>query len=298
MGVTSAAVALWVGLLGVAEAAVAQDGAPRWDPILAIDDVRSLAGVVVLDARAPGDYAAGHIPGAIPIRWTDFRAGLLRDGRLPADLNDTARRLAAIGVDERARVLVCGDPRTAWGEEGRIAWMLRTLGHPQVALLDGGCTAWREAKRPWTREPHAAPPAQFRARPVPSLRASAEDVARAIGDPKGAQLVDTRTPAEYGGANPHFEARGGHVPGARSLWIGQLVNADGRYLRGAALRAELVRAGIDPKRPVIAYCTGGVRSALLTELLRADGIDARNYDGSMWEWSADPKRPLTKGSTP
>jgi thiosulfate/3-mercaptopyruvate sulfurtransferase len=49
---------------------------------------------------------------------------------------------------------------------------------------------------------------------------------------------------------------------------------------------------------VIAYCTGGARSALLSELLRAEGIDARNYDGSMWEWSADAARPLVKGAGP
>src|ERR1039457_4753559 len=38
-----------------------------------------------------------------------------------------------------------------------------------------------------------------------------------------------------------------------------------------------------------AYCTGGVRSALLAVLLEARlGIVAANYDGSLCEWSADP----------
>jgi 3-mercaptopyruvate sulfurtransferase SseA len=38
-----------------------------------------------------------------------------------------------------------------------------------------------------------------------------------------------------------------------------------------------------------------VRSALLAVLLEARlGIVAANYDGSLWEWSADPSLPLVK----
>jgi 3-mercaptopyruvate sulfurtransferase SseA len=77
-----------------------------------------------------------------------------------------------------------------------------------------------------------------------------------------------------------------------------LYGAEGRYI-GAE---ELVRlAGLSPigktgssGRP-ITYCTGGVRSALLAVLLEARlGILAANYDGSLWEWSADSSLPMVK----
>jgi thiosulfate/3-mercaptopyruvate sulfurtransferase len=77
-----------------------------------------------------------------------------------------------------------------------------------------------------------------------------------------------------------------------------LYDHEGRYVganalaRLAGLDAEGVNGSRD--RP-ITYCTGGVRSALLAILLEARlGVVAANYDGSLWEWSADPSLPLVK----
>jgi 3-mercaptopyruvate sulfurtransferase SseA len=53
--------------------------------------------------------------------------------------------------------------------------------------------------------------------------------------------------------------------------------------------------GNDSRSRPITYCTGGVRSALLAVLLEAClRVLAANYDGSLWEWSADPSLPLVK----
>ena len=48
-----------------------------------------------------------------------------------------------------------------------------------------------------------------------------------------------------------------------------------------------------PNQIPIAYCVGGVRSALLSIIIEARmGIVTANYDGSIWEWASDPKLPL------
>jgi thiosulfate/3-mercaptopyruvate sulfurtransferase len=49
---------------------------------------------------------------------------------------------------------------------------------------------------------------------------------------------------------------------------------------------------------VVSYCTGGVRAAFVTVLPNDIGIAAKNYAGSMWEWSAPPsdQYPLSKDS--
>jgi thiosulfate/3-mercaptopyruvate sulfurtransferase len=44
-------------------------------------------------------------------------------------------------------------------------------------------------------------------------------------------------------------------------------------------------AGIDPQRPVTAYCNGGVTATqLMFGLHRAGMVDLSNYDGSWNEW--------------
>jgi thiosulfate/3-mercaptopyruvate sulfurtransferase len=54
--------------------------------------------------------------------------------------------------------------------------------------------------------------------------------------------------------------------------------------------ALLKSVGVTRHKAIIAYCTGGVRSAWLVAVLVELGYrDARNYAGSLWQWAAGPK---------
>ena len=56
------------------------------------------------------------------------------------------------------------------------------------------------------------------------------------------------------------------------------------------LRSE---AGITADKLIVPYCTGGVRSGFAAAVLAELHYPrVANYDGSMWEWSADDDRPL------
>ena len=58
----------------------------------------------------------------------------------------------------------------------------------------------------------------------------------------------------------------------------------------AVITARMEELGLTPEREIIAYCTGGVRSAWVIVVLQHLGYsEARNYAGSMWEWSAMPE---------
>ena len=256
----------------------------------ALRDARG-SSVLVLDARDRRDYRDGHIPAAISIDWKDYRAGRFREGRLPENLEVLAERLAKIGVHDDHQVLVCGSARRGWGEEGRIAWMLRYLGHGAVAILDGGCSAWRDAGRLFSRAGTEPVPGRFTARPREELRARKAHVVGARSDPM-VELLDSRSLEEFNGATLYFETRGGRIPGARHLHFLDLMDDAGRVKRGASLDTTLSAAGILRGKSIIAYCVAGVRSAFAVEVLRAAGFDARNYDGSFWEWSADPALPV------
>jgi thiosulfate/3-mercaptopyruvate sulfurtransferase len=250
--------------------------------------------VTLLDARGLADYYwQGHAPGAARVTWWWYRDGWGRTGRLPADLDRLAGQMAALGVDGRRPVVVYGWAREGWGEEGRIVWMLRYLGHREVAVLDGGWRAWLAAGGAVSRWPVRPRPGVFVARPRPELRAAAEDVEAAAAG--AGALLDVRSEAEWHGATPYFEARGGRIPGAVHLpWTGLLDDA-GLVDRSGEALARLARLGVTPERPVVVYCTGGVRSSEALVALKALGFrDVRNYDGSWYEWSADPRRPVAR----
>lgn len=242
------------------------------------------AAVTLVDARGPWDYyVRGHIRGAIWLPWWRFRAPGVRTGALPADLGALARRLAARGIDERRPVVVYGNARRGWGEEGRVAWMLHYLGHPRVTLLDGGVRSWTRAGGSTTRSLARTRAGQLAARPVASARATAADVLAARRS--SAALLDVRSAAEWKGARMYLSRRGGRIPGAVHLVWTDLLAPDGTLDRSPELRRRLAELGLTPSRPVIAYCVGGVRSGEAFFALRALGfLDVRNYDGSWWEW--------------
>jgi rhodanese-related sulfurtransferase len=83
-------------------------------------------------------------------------------------------------------------------------------------------------------------------------------LATALAGP--ATLVDVREPREYAEA---------HVPGARLLPMGQVSARVGE---------------IDPATPVFVICATGNRSRAITDLLAAQGYDARNVEGGTTAW--------------
>lgn len=269
-------------------------GEPQLRMPVRIVDVRGATslvsrGAAVLDARDAAAFAQGHIPGAQLYAWQTFTGDGAARGRVRDDLASIARTLAGLGVDTGRPALVYGAMAQGWGEEGHAAWLLLLLGHPDVAVLDGGFAAWRAAGRPVVNATARARPGAFEARARRELIATAEDVRRAR------QILDVRSKSEFRGATPYGEARGGHIEGARHVDWRALLDEGGRVVSGARLTRALSEAGVDPLDEIVTCCSCGVRSAFVTTALLARGVTkVRNYDGSLAEWSADPSRPMAR----
>jgi thiosulfate/3-mercaptopyruvate sulfurtransferase len=61
-----------------------------------------------------------------------------------------------------------------------------------------------------------------------------------------------------------------------------------------AMSPEVVHAelGLEQGAEIVAYCHGGSRSAIATQVLRSLGYNARNYVGSWHEWSRHDALPI------
>jgi thiosulfate/3-mercaptopyruvate sulfurtransferase len=269
------------------------------DVFVSVDEVAALRaqGAVLIDARGDRAYRHGHLPGSAPLDWTTLRDNQ-QTGRLTDNTAQLQQALRAVGVSGSAPVIVYDDGLSGWGEAGRIWWTLAYLGHTDTHILDGGLSAWGAAGRPLTTDTAAAPAGDLVVRPDPERRAELDRVARTVeecqgGGGCGVVFWDTREAREYGGATPYGEARGGHLPGAVGLHYKALLDGQGRLRPEAELRAILGQSGITADQVIVPYCTGGVRSAFAAAVLEELGYPhVANYDGSMWEWSAEPERPL------
>ncbi|MBF0160957.1 MAG: sulfurtransferase [Magnetococcales bacterium] len=225
-----------------------------------------------------------HIPGASLLSYRDLVT--IRQGvpGMRADPAALAPLFGQQGISLDTPVLVydLGGGMDA----ARAAWTLISLGHPAVALLEGGFGIWFREKRPMqaTFSPRAA--LSLHLQPNPAWEATAAEVWAVAQGQQEALLLDTRTPQEYLGQNSR-EPRG-HIAGARHFnWLDALCGLqDPRLLPEESLRAHFARLGlVDAQQEVMLYCETAHRASHTWVLLRHLGFNrVRLYDGSMAEW--------------
>jgi len=115
------------------------------------------------------------------------------------------------------------------------------------------------------------------------------ELAARLDDP-GLTILDVRSRPEFTGERGYAsDPRQGRIPGARHLWINELIMRSPEEIR------ELV--GLPGGAEIVAYCHSGVRSAHAVEALRNAGYRARNYVGSWHEWSRHPDLPAESGAS-
>ena len=273
-----------------------------------IEKLRSAAPPLLLDCgfdladTAAGERAwrEGHLPGAHYVHLERDLSGDKHDaaghfrGRHPLpDRGAFAQTMAALGVTPRSAV-VCYDAQGG-PYAARTWWLLRWIGHTDVAVLDGGVAAWRHAGGTLTREAaavQAAPPY-----PVAAPALMTIDATILMAGLGRLRLIDARAGERFRGEVEPLDKAAGHIPGARNRPFKDNLTADGCFKSAAALRAEWLPllAGADAAQ-VVHQCGSGVTAChnLLAQAHAGLG-DSVLYPGSWSEWSADPSRPQAQG---
>ncbi len=240
-------------------------------------------------------FAQGHLPGAVYAHLDRELAGAKtgRNGRHPLPARaDFAATLARLGVTP-ARAVVVYDAQGGM-YAARAWWMLRWVGHRAVSVLDGGLGAWKAAGGA-LETGDVAPVAATTAYPVGDSLVATVDADTLLKSLGRVTLLDARAGERYRGEVEPLDARAGHIPGARSRFFKDNLDAQGRFRPAAELRAAFTAFGAAPAR-VVHQCGSGVTACHNLLAMEVAGLSGSAlYPGSWSEWSSDPARPVAAG---
>jgi thiosulfate/3-mercaptopyruvate sulfurtransferase len=175
----------------------------------------------------------------------------------------------------------------------RLWWMLRWIGHDNVAVLDGGFAKWLADERPASAGRESRPPKRFAGVPRADMVVNAGEVAALAARPDW-RLLDARAPERFSGQVETIDKKAGHVPGAANHFFKWNLDEQNLLRAREVLRARFEQSlGGIPSNRVVCYCGSGVTACQNLLAMEHSGLTgAKLYPGSWSEWSADPSRPI------
>jgi thiosulfate/3-mercaptopyruvate sulfurtransferase len=249
--------------------------------------------LVLLHVGDRGEYDSVHLPGAVFISTREISAprtegSLYLELPAPAQLDSV---FESKGISDRSTIVIY--PGHDWFTPSARVWLtLDYLGLGDRAfIMDGGMTAWRAEGKAVTSELPSVKPGSLTPHPKDDVVVSKAWVFERLKDPKVA-ILDARDPVYYTGQDTGNASRPGHIPGAKNLPFSSMVDSTNHFRSAPDVIALFKNAGMEKGKTAVSYCHIGQQASLLYVMAKASGFDARMYDGSMQEWSADPEMPM------
>ncbi len=241
------------------------------------------------------EFLEGHIPGAVYIHLNqDLSSEIIpgKTGRHPLpDIKVLSEKLSSWGIDGSVQVVVYDNDNG--GLAVRLWWLLRWLGHDNVAVLDGGWPAWEIDDNSVESGESANDPREFSPTEHPQYIAELDFVMEARLDPDFL-VIDSRDSERYWGINEMIDPVAGHIPGAVTAPYAGNLDEEGFFLKAEQLkeRFEILLEGL-PAENVVFYCGSGVTASHnILAMIEAGFEMPKLYPGSWSEWIIDPDRPV------
>ncbi len=249
-------------------------------------------------AKGQEEYGRGHIPGASYANLDNDLAGRVSDstGRHPLpSATDFAETLGGWGIDNSSQVVVYDGGSGAIA--ARLWWMLKWVGHEQVAVLNGGFAAWQDAGYEVSDSVESVAALSFRAQANPDLTVSTRELEEAMLAGNSPLIVDARDGARFAGEREPIDSVAGHVPGAVNHPFSESIDANGALKSREELRQGWSGVlGADTDLSWVSMCGSGVTACHLALSAALAGYCLpRLYVGSWSEWIRDPARPVATG---
>ena len=241
-------------------------------------------------------YNEGHIENSI---FVDIDHDLASEktvdtGRHPLpDPQLFSEKLSQWGMTNNKQAVIYDDAGGAFA--GRMWWILKWLGHSNVAVLDGALGAWMSGGGKLTSKETIFERGVFEPNLNDNMHVSIKDVEDAQYK-MNKLIIDARSKERYLGIKDPVDPIAGHIPGAVSHPLGKNLDKNGHFKSPEELRHNFIKLiGDTASSDIISMCGSGITACHNILALEISGIkNVSLFVGSWSEWITDKSRPIAK----
>ena len=206
---------------------------------------------------------------------------------------DFEKEAQNLGINQDNAIVVYDDlgiyasPR-AW-------WLFKSMGHSNVAVLDGGLPAWKEKKLPLENpKAYTGGLGNFKSMYDAALIETYQTVLKSI-NLEEMRIVDARSAGRFNALElePREELRSGHIPSSKNIPYTAVL--DGTTMKNKQVLETIFNESYQQKEKIIFSCGSGITACILA--LGAEIAGMKNlavYDGSWTEWGSNHQLPIEK----
>jgi thiosulfate/3-mercaptopyruvate sulfurtransferase len=242
-------------------------------------------------------FEQGHIPGA---QFADMDKDLAStmtatSGRHPLpDPSELTDKLQSSGISNSSQIICYDDMSGAFA--ARMWWLLKWLGHNDVAVLDGGIDKWIESNLPLETDVRKRTRGSFSGQADSNMWVDVNFVNQQLAENR-INLLDARSGERFSAKDAKTDPVAGHVPGAMSFPFAGNLSKQGMFLSVDELRKRFEDTFSDSQnKEVINMCGSGVTACHNLLAMSVAGLPmTRLFVGSWSEWTKDKSRPVATG---
>ncbi len=242
-------------------------------------------------------FNKGHIPGA---QFADMDKDLASpmtptSGRHPLpNPRHLVKKLQSWGVNNSSQVICYDDMSGAFA--ARLWWLIKWLGHHDVAVLDGGIDKWTESGLALETDVQQRAAGSFVGEENDEMWVSIEFVEKQFQE-NNIHLLDARSSDRFTAKDTKTDPVAGHIPGAMSFPFAENLSKQGVFLSEEELRKRFTPIISNAEnKEVINMCGSGVTACHNILAMSVAGLPmTRLYVGSWSEWIKDKTRPVATG---
>jgi len=266
-----------------------------FSPIISIAELIDLKEYLLIDASNSKDafaqYSESHLENSIFVdlnsQLAEIDEDLSKGGRHPLPpLSKFSAVLGKLGITSNSHVIVY-DKSYGANAAARFWWMLKSIGHEKVQVLNGG---FQEAVK--ARFPSQSRKTDYKSLqnyPLSQWKLPISDIktVRKASVDSNFLIIDVRENDRYSGINEPIDLIAGHIPGAINIPFKENLDENGLFLTSDELRRKYNTLFENQKTlNIIVHCGSGVTACHTLLAMSIAGFEIPNlYVGSWSEWS-------------